>query len=571
MLRPLHLSALLVVCGFASAQRTHSAAPGGAPAPGSFLRGTSLQNTLLPSRDLQQVGHLTFTNVPEQTVDLNGDGDTLDEVTHVFDGRTGLATNLRLAVLRAGGLIVAGDTVLLRASEVAQGADLDGDGDKNGIVPLLYDHRTSSVVDLRWEGVAQLSADGAIAGVNIFERDHGSIDLNGDGDSLDYVVQLYDVDRRIAYDTRRAGTLAGFGPGLAFLYVSEAGQRVDANADGDLSDQVLHLFDMRFGQLVQTRLGWGYAQPQGDEDHVVCLVLESQQGVDLNGDGDLLDQVLHVVDRPSFTTRNLAIAGSFNFQDFLTLHEGKAYLGVGERDQGGVDLNGDGDVRDSVLHEIDLASGAARNLGVVGTIVTVRPDGLLFLALFEGLEGIDYDGDGDAQDIVPALLDPASATLTAFAMPFQTFQGSYVPPAVSPLGDVAWLVPEDQTGDRNGDGDALDLVLHSLPHATTTPFFVVVAAHPVDVPRFSGEVLHFLADEQAHGGADINGDGDSNDTIVFLHDASTLSSRNTMLAGLGHALFGRNLAVGLAEFQVGQDLNGDGDQVDLVAHVLRLP
>jgi hypothetical protein len=70
----------------------------------------------------------------------------------------------------------------------------------------------------------------------------------------------------------------------------------DRNGDGDLTDAVLGVYDGRTGTVHNLRLATfadqGGLAPDGRS---VVLVPEVQQGKDLNGDGDLLDNVLHEV------------------------------------------------------------------------------------------------------------------------------------------------------------------------------------------------------------------------------------------------------------------------------------
>lgn len=559
---------LLAVGSTALAQ---SAAPATmAPAGGNGPRGSAtLLNTGLPAHEMKQLGHLTLFNVPESGVDRNADGDGLDEVTHVFDRRTGSTKNFGLAVRSTGGLQVAGDSALLHVPEFVNGfQDLNGDGDINDTLSFLFDWRTQQLLDLGWPVGGILSPDGSIAAALVPEMSQGFTDLNGDGDTSDSVLFVHDVDRGLTTSTGRASSaIAGFGPGLVGFYVHERGQNVDANGDGDLDDQVLHFFDVRFRQVIQTRLAFGPAGARIDGQRAVFFVLESQQGRDLNGDGDLSDHVLHSLERSTFAARNLGLAGAPWPLVNLELRGHKAYVGVSEGSQGFTDLNGEGDFFDWVLHEVDLVTGAARSLGTPQQIVVIRQQSLL-LHLNESLERTDFNGDGDAVDQVPGLLDLVSGTLTPL-------KPSFLQPepfvAVSPFGDVAWPGNELETGDRNGDGDALDRVYHVLPRDATTPVSLGIAGAFPDLPAFFGNKLHFLADEAAQGGADLSGDGDAGDTVIQVHDVRAGTTLNTQRAALGHSLFGQSLAMGLAESFVGQDLNGDGDQFDVIAHVELIP
>src|SRR5688572_23241406 len=154
--------------------------------------------------------------------DLNGDGDAIDEVWHVYDARDANVTNLGLAasvvcrssfstpdpVCAAVAPIVDRNLAALIVGERSQGAaDLNGDGDADDDVFYTYDGRTGATAIVP---VALAKAVGrdissyvvpvppVIAGRSIAflagEADHGSVDLNGDGDTIDDVLHIVEVD-----------------------------------------------------------------------------------------------------------------------------------------------------------------------------------------------------------------------------------------------------------------------------------------------------------------------------------------------------------------------------------------
>src|SRR6185295_2997043 len=94
---------------------------------------------------------------------------------------------------------------------------------------------------------------------------------------------------------------------------------------------------------------------------------------------------------------------------------------------------------------------------------------------------------------------------------------------------VALVQSENATGDQNGDGDALDEVIAFYDPATRTvassglatrTLFGLVPAPVPHVGRFG-----IFVDEAAQGLGDLDGDGDPNGAVVFVHDPSTASSR----------------------------------------------
>ncbi len=156
---------------------------------------------------------------------------------------------------------------------------------------------------------------------------------------------------------------------LVVFTTSEFREQADLNGDGDTSDSVPVVWDRATG--VTTTLPFAvYAfstPPNGppnfdaDDQVVAFAVNESAQGAtDLNGDGDAGDKVVHVWQRTTGTTTNLALAVSDD--DFPAVAAGAVMLAVDEPTQGATDLNGDGDAFDDIVH-IWTASGGVTNLG----------------------------------------------------------------------------------------------------------------------------------------------------------------------------------------------------------------
>ena len=152
---------------------------------------------------------------------------------------------------------------------------------------------------------------------------------------------------------------------FAVLEVEE--DKTDLNRDGDTDDTVLHVFDDELGTAVNTRLAAGALAagepsllqlPVSTDERVFFLVPESDQGRDLNRDGDLLDDVLHSYDARTGVSRGTSLASSFDANhvegDYVAFR-------VDERRQG-ADLNGDGDTEDGILFVADWSATPERRL-----------------------------------------------------------------------------------------------------------------------------------------------------------------------------------------------------------------
>jgi cysteine-rich repeat protein len=129
-------------------------------------------------------------------------------------------------------------------------------------------------------------------------------DLNGDGDATDRVVRVYRADEGRLLETGQAAEELVLGERLVAFRTREAAQGADLNGDGDQGDDVLQVFDLVSERLLNTRSAvtpcpleacdprFPY-RVQGDT--VVFVTAESEQGGrDLNGDGDAADLVKQV-------------------------------------------------------------------------------------------------------------------------------------------------------------------------------------------------------------------------------------------------------------------------------------
>ncbi len=271
-----------------------------------------------------------------QGADLNGDSDTLDSVLHVHDFGTGLTSNLKLDVL--DNVWLNGNRLALRVSEARHGSDLNSDGDTFDSVLHVHDFGAGVTSNLELDASANVWLDGDRLAFVVSEVRQGA-DLNGDSDTLDSVLHVHDfgtgVTRNLELDA--LGDVWLDGDRLAFR-VSEARHGSDLNGDSDTRDFVLHVHDLGTG--VTSNLELAAAQIWLDGDRLAFRVSEVPQGVDLNGDGDQFDLVLHVHDFETGATSNLGLASLGD----VWLDGDRLAFRVSEARHGS-DLNGDGDTR----------------------------------------------------------------------------------------------------------------------------------------------------------------------------------------------------------------------------------
>lgn len=166
--------------------------------------------------------------------------------------------------------------------------------------------------------------------------------------------------------------------------------------DGDADDRVLHALSTSgsvLNLLTAARMG------PCNERLVTFVVEEEDQGADFNFDGDLDDHVLGVYDGLLDVFRNLAFATDVQVADVV---EGaKVLFRARESEQGGQDLNGDGNAVTGVglaIRDENIFSSFPRDPDVEGDLVTVP--------VFEAEQGgVDLNGDGDTMDSVLHLVE----------------------------------------------------------------------------------------------------------------------------------------------------------------------
>jgi len=258
---------------------------------------------------------------------------------------------------------------------------------------------------------------------------------------------------------------------------------------------------------------------------------------------------------------NLGLDANYGFQ----LEGNRVAILVSEGLQGR-DLNGDGDRFDAVLHVVDAPTGITTNVGAAGGF-SYQGDRIVFF-VFEGDAGSDLNGDGDPFDAVLHVFDVSTGTTInlGFAAAVPTFGPN----------QLAFWVHERAQGstDLNGDGDALDIVLHVRDFGTGAMTNLGLAG-TFDSPQFEfqGRWLAFLVSEREDGARDLNGDGDADDLVLHLSNALTGGTRNLGLALSAESpafqIHQDRLALLVSETAQGGDLNDDDDATDFVVHVSR--
>ncbi|MEM9801379.1 MAG: hypothetical protein AAGA20_13715 [Planctomycetota bacterium] len=522
--------------------------------------------------------------------DLNGDGDAVDQVVHVADLRTGALRNLGVSsryATTAQDLVLEGPLVVVPVSEAEQGGtDLNGDGDTNDYVVHVYDARTDVLTNLglatsrSFESAIAIDGETVVFYVpeqSVFDGSGQGVDLNGDMDiAFEEIAHVYRAD---TMEVTNLGFAAGIFPVVAHgrvgLLVREASQgSVDLNGDGDISDQVLVVIDLDSGAAQSTGLASASRFVITPERTVFPALEEFQGAADLNGDGDANDWVLHSLEHGSSTPVNGGVALT---PSTASIREGAGVLGlaVSELQQGQTDLNGDGDGVDSVLHTLD-ANGALTNRGLavrLGGSASIQPRGNRALYVFQVDEerqgSSDLNGDGDTLDDVPHCLT-RSGSIVNVGLSASSSGG---PELASGLIGLVVYELDEGFQDLNGDGDSFDRVVH-MHNACTGETFNYEAASGTDRDvAIGGGFSAFLVRESSQGDGSLNADGDISDSVLFIRGARMRSSINVGLACAGNLEVPRDGVVLVwvdERDEASTDLNGDGDTNDFVPHIVRV-
>ncbi|MBY0276359.1 hypothetical protein K2Z84_13520 [Candidatus Binatia bacterium] len=242
---------------------------------------------------------------------LNGDADTKDQVVQLALAG-GPSQNLGLA---ATAVALSPTIVAALASEAAQGGtDLDGDGDASDAVLEVRGLGESAWTNVARAADAFVTSGSRVAFL-VPEAAQKNSDLNGDRDAQDRVVHLYGHGEfavrnlKVAAEELVLGDAAGTSCGtrqlLAFRTSEAAQGDGPLNGDGDTDDGVLQVYEIESKTLIDVgqavipcRLE--ICDPRRpyrvDGGTVKYLTLETDQGQDLDGNGVIGDLVLQSFD-----------------------------------------------------------------------------------------------------------------------------------------------------------------------------------------------------------------------------------------------------------------------------------
>jgi hypothetical protein len=314
---------------------------------------------------------MVSTRSDDLSRDLDGDGDVEDVLLAVADARANAPIPVSLLGSAERVAVDGGNAIFLRPEAgTGAGIDLNGDADTDDCVVHLWRNRQAGpAVNLGLAAERVAISEQAVA--SLASEAGKGISLNGDADLDDWVVHVAELATATASGWTNlllaADEIQAAGSRIAFT-VPEAsqGQGSSLNGDADSADRVLRIYDVATQEFLALKRPDGTPIPGLavydfvlDERVIAFRVSESGEGQNLNGvapptpggvaDSDLLDGVLHVADLASGTVHSsmqAAIPCPVEACDprtpYRVLDRQVTFLTL-EADQGGNDLDESGD------------------------------------------------------------------------------------------------------------------------------------------------------------------------------------------------------------------------------------
>ena len=525
-------------CNESSSATVSTIGPGSSlpVAPGAVSTGVSAERV---DTD-QNLVALSVSEMSEGGKDLNGDGDVDDEVLFVHDAHTGVTTNLGFAV---EGFEVVFPYVVFTVPEVGESSDLNGDGDLDDQILFIFDSATGSVKNQLLK-VPTLSG-GSIAPFVKLEHSGGLLAVLARDQDFDRItLRLIELATGATLDSGLQSFFSKFGPSSKMAVVlRELVEGADLNGDGDVVDNVMHVLDTKTGLLENLELSLTPLPIFASNDELLAFAPgEAINGnQDFDGDGLTTSTVLHVHEYATGITTNTNVSSDPGGGTFLvggrvvfigadgelriweantgiTLRTGIRPQSMNVTDSGvlcsvsesreSIDLNGDGDLKDFVLHSYDFATWVSQNLGVSAS-TQFGTSLFAFASAFEGNEGMDLNGDGDQTD----------AILYSWNAGDQLSQSSVLGFPLGSLDNYYVLTRVFESDiDLNGDGDLLDFVAFiGRPGQGAQAINLELALTlKSGLPSNFNSYLPVLVNEASQGETDLNGDGDHDDDVLFI-------------------------------------------------------
>jgi hypothetical protein len=269
-----------------------------------------------------------------------------------------------------------------------------------------------------------------------------TIHVNGDGDHSDLAIMYYDISTDTLTNPGVVGRWPAVSGNIIAFTTWEVAISQDLSGDGDWQDWVIRYYDISTGTVTNTSAQvdhWGHPEKNAVSGSIIAFALmESWPGnVDQNGDGDRDDHVIMYYDISTDSITNTGVVGRW------PAVSGNIIAFSSHEEDGGVDLNGDGDTEDHVIRYYDISTGSVTNTGMVGSQPAVSGNIIAFTT-YELLIGQDLNGDGDISDTVIGYFNlPEAPTL----------------PTIGAISELIDVFLADGSIDNEGIAEALNAFL----------------------------------------------------------------------------------------------------------------
>lgn len=356
--------------------------------------------------------------------------------------------------------------------------------------------------------------------------------------------------------------------------LQESQAEMDLNGDSDLDDTVIHYRDLVGNVTTNTSL-------EGTSPSVSGKIIAFQARSDSGMDEVSIIRCMNL-SAPGRTILSANDTEGFNLSanDTEDLNRSMMIrtLGIGEspsasghfvafqtsESQLGEDLNGDGNLDDVVIRYFDLLTNETVNTGIDGRCPVLSGTLILFLT-DESATDTDINGDYDTSDCVLRCFDTSSMTLRDAVSDAHELSRSVYGDAIAFATDESLA-----NADLNNDGDRLDRVIGYYDAGED----VVVETRAVGyAPSILEGRIAFAASE-SETNRDFNADGDKQDWILQYWNMTSCNVTNTRQSlcgpGFGLAIFSEgNMTTYVANETISaRDINGDGDKSDAVVRLV---
>ncbi len=244
----------------------------------------------------------------------------------------------------------------------------------------------------------------------VFETVEADVDLNGDGDMDDTVIQYANVRDKKVVSTKSIGRHPSIFADVIIFSTKESELGIDFTNDGDEDDDIVRMYDMKTGEVINTKAAGDY--PVLNQKYAVFVTEEKQVDTDLNADGDKVDKIMRVYNREDRGVTNVPVEGSRavmskgNYAVFAS--EGRIKIldarekKVFDTEQEGSSPSISGDVvlftRNGYVYGWDIEKKSVGKMSVIADEVSVFEDRAAFSSPEKNLG--DLNGDGDQDDVI---------------------------------------------------------------------------------------------------------------------------------------------------------------------------